>query len=361
MEDLFFVYSCFTITPLLEENIIRNISNVKYDLQWLQSKVISNKLAICCKRRKYCRLTANDSIEGMIQNKLGSQFIVEKVVSDLDCPFPILLKHKEEFIFQREMINDSHYLEEMKLFFKEYGVFIMEDYFRVEISPQRIEKMYNEVLSIIEIIELKYGTTLSFSYFNYLSFRLAKLQIDIHKVEQFKEVGFRGDFRYDIILGDECEEIKKFGLNSFWIPFINQFLPYWTLDISVVYTRKGAKNQRWHSDGEHISDTVYGICVFLPLVNLNNEIGFTQFWPGSHSDSLLCDGRLAEKSILLNSQLDAIVNVGNCVFYDYRLMHRGMQNMTENESSLRPILQFFYHLPTYVEKKNYGTKSIFAS
>ena len=42
----------------------------------------------------------------------------------------------------------------------------------------------------------------------------------------------------------------------------------------------------------------------------------------------------------------SIVNAGSAVVYDYRLMHRGMPNDSEDE---RPILQFVYSVPEYQE------------
>ena len=65
--------------------------------------------------------------------------------------------------------------------------------------------------------------------------------------------------------------------------------------VSVVYSRPGADAQDWHSDGSHIAASSgwgggwgdkrlspYALCVFVPLVDLDQCIGFTQFWPGTH-------------------------------------------------------------------------------
>jgi hypothetical protein len=45
------------------------------------------------------------------------------------------------------------------------------------------------------------------------------------------------------------------------------------------------------------------------------------------------------------------------VVYDYRLMHRGMPNVSE--ATQRPVLQLLYHVPTYKETKNYGLTRLF--
>jgi len=38
-------------------------------------------------------------------------------------------------------------------------------------------------------------------------------------------------------------------------------------------------------------------------------------------------------------------------------MHRGMSN--KSSDVVRPVLQFVYHVPSYVERKNYGTQRLF--
>lgn len=56
--------------------------------------------------------------------------------------------------------------------------------------------------------------------------------------------------------------------------------------MSVVYSRPGAGEQDWHSDGPHIGHGAgwdgegaaapYALCVFVPLIDLNPTVGFTQ-------------------------------------------------------------------------------------
>lgn len=141
-------------------------------------------------------------------------------------------------------------------------------------------------------------------------------------------------------------------------------------DISVVYSRPNARVQGWHADGSHqkgandagwdvngwesqLSDT-YAICLFLPLVDLDHEVGFTQFWPASHrSRNFVGFGPVAE---ITKSTFDGICKGGDCVWYDYRLLHRGMPN--NSDRTTRPILQVIFKKKWYIEKANYGTESI---
>mmetsp|Transcript_16251 Transcript_16251/g.30737 ORF Transcript_16251/g.30737 Transcript_16251/m.30737 type:complete len:449 (-) Transcript_16251:692-2038(-) len=141
-------------------------------------------------------------------------------------------------------------------------------------------------------------------------------------------------------------------------------------DISVVYSKPGANTQGWHADGAHPSAfndsgwdrdgwktrlaDAYAICLFIPLIDLNYEVGFTQFWPGSHrSRDLVGFGPVAE---LTCSVFDAIGSAGDGIWYDYRLLHRGMPNISSR--TIRPVIQILFKKKWYVERANYGKQSI---
>lgn len=132
-------------------------------------------------------------------------------------------------------------------------------------------------------------------------------------------------------------------------------------DISVVYSRPGAINQRWHADGNHqnVADDKdpsidpYALCLFIPLIDLDHDTGFTQFWPGTHLyRDLVGFGPIAE---LANATFDGMFRAGSAVWYDYRLLHRGIYNVS---NVLRPVVQVIFKQKWYVEKRNYGKESI---
>ena len=98
----------------------------------------------------------------------------------------------------------------------------------------------------------------------------------------------------------------------------------------------------------------YALCVFVPLIDLDQSTGFTQFWPGSHvTDKLLGFGAAAE---VLGGTVDGVCTAGSAIVYDYRTMHRGMPNVTRDVE--RPVLQFVYHASTYQERTNYYGESL---
>ncbi|EGD78147.1 hypothetical protein PTSG_09023 [Salpingoeca rosetta] len=194
--------------------------------------------------------------------------------------------------------------------------------------------------------------------------------IDIgHEDFRFKEISSRQKQRFDLLLDmDECVGVNALGTLGPWRQLVEAILGKDVVfQTSVVYSRPGAEEQTWHADGPHVGRTAdwtgcgheapYALCVFVPLVQFSPELGFTQFWPGSHKyDGLLGFGPVCP---LIECAVDGLVDLGAALVYDYRLIHRGMPNTSE--SSERPMLQFLYHRPTYKEARNYGTQSLFAA
>uniref|UniRef100_A0A0C3SK82 Phytanoyl-CoA dioxygenase n=1 Tax=Guillardia theta (strain CCMP2712) TaxID=905079 RepID=A0A0C3SK82_GUITC len=179
----------------------------------------------------------------------------------------------------------------------------------------------------------------------------------------------RGAQRFDLLLeqGETFAPIFELSRSGPWTEFISSAIGKdWICDISVIYSRPGADDQDWHSDGPHLivssqknlpssASSPYAFCVFLALIDLDELVGFTQFWPGSHREAGLAG--FGSAAPVLGCAVDGIVGAGGAVVYDYRLLHRGMAN--KSQGTQREILQFFYHVPEYVERKNYGCTALF--
>jgi len=189
----------------------------------------------------------------------------------------------------------------------------------------------------------------------------------------FREIASRSTQRFDLRLDgtQAVDVVNKHILSQDRIASLlssilgNDF----DFDVSVVYSRPGASHQGWHADGDFPPGTVdagwkadgwkfmaepYAVCLFVPLIDLTLETGFTQFWPGSHRNrDLVGFGKVAE---LTQSVHDGIGNAGDGIWYDYRLLHRGMPNNTSNV--MRPVLQVIFKKKWYVERANYGTEFI---
>ncbi len=194
----------------------------------------------------------------------------------------------------------------------------------------------------------------------------------------FKEIASRNLERFDLRLKDD-EIISFVEKHILGHSNVNAFLEHSLgklgeidFDVSVVYSRPGACTQGWHADGSHQNGAndagfvkdgwkiqlaeAYAICLFLPLISLNDEVGYTQFWPGSHrSKNFVGFGPVAE---ITGSTFDGKCNAGDGVWYDYRLIHRGMPN---NSDMVRPVLQVIFKKKWYIERANYGDESIVKS
>lgn len=186
----------------------------------------------------------------------------------------------------------------------------------------------------------------------------------------FQEIGSRSGLRYDVRIdmtkNDQCSVLRHVAEQTApWLNLVQSIFGKgnWKVEASLIYSKPGAQNQVWHCDGGHLDEEAdcdghghappYGLCVFLPLIDLNPRVGFTQFFLGSHKTSQLVGFGPAAK--WLAADFDGILAAGESVIYDYRLMHRGMAN----QEKLRPIIQLLYTKPFYVETKNYGSKSMY--
>lgn len=114
--------------------------------------------------------------------------------------------------------------------------------------------------------------------------------------------------------------------------------------------------QEWHSDGPPSKNgqEAYGLCVFAPLIDLTETTGCTEFWPGSHiHEHLIGFGPAAP---VLESTFKGYVAAGDVILYDYRVLHRGLENVCSG--GRRDVLQIVYHKPEYREERNYSAESL---
>lgn len=188
----------------------------------------------------------------------------------------------------------------------------------------------------------------------------------------FKEIASRGNERFDLLLppsSTACQfvsDVIKPRISHVLDNILGNDID---CDVSVVYSRPRATNQGWHADGDHqrgandagmevdgwrtsLSEP-YALCIFIPLIDLDDITGFTQFWPASHRNKGLAGfGPFAE---IAEATFDGKCKAGSAIWYDYRLMHRGIENTS---TILRPVLQLLFRRTWYIEKRNYGNISM---
>jgi len=246
---------------------------------------------------------------------------------------------------------------------KEHGLFFQN----ALMDKSTVEELREEIMTEIELTE------------HLIRLHHPEINIGTDFIS-FKEIGSRGNERFDLLLQQpSCSKVRDIiesRVVQRILPVVESILKsneVVDFDLSVVYSKPGAPDQGWHADGDHqkgaqdirwntsmdgwknhLADA-YALCVFIPLIDLYDETGYTQFWPASHqSRGLAGFGPVAQ---ITDSVWNGKCNAGDAIWYDYRTMHRGMQNCSSSKK-LRPVLQILFKRKWYSETRNYGTVGI---
>jgi ectoine hydroxylase-related dioxygenase (phytanoyl-CoA dioxygenase family) len=119
----------------------------------------------------------------------------------------------------------------------------------------------------------------------------------------------------------------------------------------AVTALPGAEDQHVHRDHpflfqEEAIDTLmpaYAVNVIIPLIDIDEDHGTTRVWPGSHRIWSLDEAKRLPSE-------DPVVPVGSCILMDYRLLHGGTANRSQEN---RPILYVIYHRPWFKDYVNF--------
>lgn len=169
--------------------------------------------------------------------------------------------------------------------------------------------------------------------------------------EQFKEINCRDGGRFDIRHRMDEAPFPELALSGAWVPVVRRILGedakllFCGVLLACSEGEEGV-DQEWHTDGGHLFDddchlSCHCLNVFLPLVDLVEENGPTQFVLGSHQKGFLPEGEVGATSL--------ICVAGTAILFDYRILHRGSANRTEVK---RPCLYFTYAKPWFTDHKN---------
>ena len=141
--------------------------------------------------------------------------------------------------------------------------------------------------------------------------------------------------------------------NPFVFPLVQDMLGAECIlgSFGAVTALPRAEDQHVHRDHpylfhDEVIDTLlpaYAINVVVPLVNINEYQGTTRVWPGSHRVWSNDEARQ------LRSE-DPVAQIGSCILMDYRLLHGGTANHSEQA---RPILYLVYHRPWFKDYVNF--------
>jgi len=253
-----------------------------------------------------------------------------------------------------ELLRDSWAKQTMK----EHGLFFQN----ALVDKSTVEELREQIMAEIDVTE------------DLISRHHPEINIGKDFIS-FKEIASRGNERFDLLLqsssSSKIREIVESRVVEHISPVVESILgsDEVDFDLSVVYSKPGAPDQGWHADGDHqkgaadikwnfdgwkdhLADA-YALCLFIPLIDLDDETGYTQFWPASHqSKGLAGFGPVAQ---ITESTWNGKCKAGDAIWYDYRTMHRGIQNCS---SKLRPVVQVLFKRKWYKETRNYGTVAI---
>ena len=298
-------------------------------------------------------LASSDALYEAVQYRVKELHVECEIWATSPAPLP--LRPTKGYDLHFESVDMEMAYQRMK----EWGILIQSSIISQE-GVDYIRSVVDEAISNVE-----------------MSLRENRPQLKIGQDEMlFQEIASRNLERFDLRLQDNSDAIcfvQDFVLaNASVAAFLERTLGSATeidFDVSVVYSKPGACPQSWHADGAHqrgakdagwttdgwrtdLADP-YALCLFIPLIPLNDSVGYTQFWPGSHRHRDLAGfGKVAE---LVEATVDGICQAGDGVWYDYRLLHRGMPNKS---SITRHIIQIVFKKKWYVEQVNYGSEPI---
>jgi ectoine hydroxylase-related dioxygenase (phytanoyl-CoA dioxygenase family) len=173
--------------------------------------------------------------------------------------------------------------------------------------------------------------------------------LGIEKALGYAEIVQRSSGRYDLPLDLSVGRAVDASMR----PLISALLGSQAalLLVGAVVAAPGAAEQPWHADSAHLfpeSDVMlpaHGVNVFVPLVDLEPELGPTELCLGSHhlTRGLAApyepDPGLRERIGHTGPSALALAPAGGAVVFDYRLLHRALPNRSNR---WRPILYLTY-------------------
>ena len=161
----------------------------------------------------------------------------------------------------------------------------------------------------------------------------------------------------------------------------------------LIFSFPGSQNQPWHQDGEPLfpeEDMLdvpsYAFNVFIPLDDVTDELGPTEFLPGTNLSeraeevneelmqwamieskwSAAGDHKASMRMVLgteedewmsRNKVVAPLLRRGEAMMYDYRTCHRGTENLSQSKT--RTMLYLMYARPWLKEHLNFGTEKLF--
>ena len=138
---------------------------------------------------------------------------------------------------------------------------------------------------------------------------------------------------------------------------------------SMLISAPGSESQKFHIDTKHLNDQeededvhlpAHIINVFIPLIDIkSNDLGPTELVPESHVQTrYMYNPKTRSKAKQLAPPVTPLMNVGDVLLFDFRILHRGLAN-TDLRNINRPLLVLAFSLPSFHDTANWPGPSIF--
>jgi len=186
----------------------------------------------------------------------------------------------------------------------------------------------------------------------------------------FQEIVMRSPGRYEISLealsaaavgAEETPTLKDVvqKLAAIVPPMLHTTATNMSLASSLIVSTPDAPEQNWHADGEHVDMKrhmpAHCISVFVPLINVTTvNLGPTELYPTSHYTTRQPSPMKIEPA-KLPAAYAPLLNVGDILVFDYRLLHRGKANMSTQN---RPMLVLSFSQAWFRDDKNWPERSL---
>ena len=180
----------------------------------------------------------------------------------------------------------------------------------------------------------------------------------------------RSPGRYELLSPMESPfTSEKLLRNPLLLPLMQRILSTQRIEVdthSSVTSLGNTPAQHWHRDAGFIHSTVkdqlppHGLVVFIPLVDVDVDMGPTMFLTGSH---ISCERNEQKEINLENWILEECPFVGpvvrtpapkgSAIIFDLRILHRGLANKKDLR---RPQLYVTFFQEWYVDHVNFNAK-----
>jgi hypothetical protein len=188
------------------------------------------------------------------------------------------------------------------------------------------------------------------------------------KANGFQEIVMRSPGRYELSMIRSKSSVYQIPTIQPLLDELSSIIPSLlhvnsmedvTIDYSMIVSTPHAAPQGWHSDGDHYRLDEHMPChvlnVFIPLADITEAKGPTEFFPSSHFHTRV-EGGVRIRSDELKPPVAPLLDMGDISIFDYRVIHRGKENRSD---SSRPVLVLTLSQKWFHDAKNWPERSLF--